>query len=255
MIFPLKDLNPTRRTPFVTIALIAINVVVFLYELMLGRDLPGFIASFGAIPYELTHSTDLVGRYSGSPIVHTEGPAFIQLTLLTSMFMHGGFMHLVGNMLYLWIFGNNVEDVLGPLKFLGFYLLCGLAAAVAQIAIHPNSTVPTIGASGAVAGVLGAYLLAYPRARVVCLVFLIIFIQLIELPAAVVLVFWFVIQFFQGFASIAAGATGGVAWFAHVGGFLTGLLLIGSMAGPQLRALREARRWERQFGDRFPPRF
>jgi membrane associated rhomboid family serine protease len=251
MFFPLKDRNPTTRTAFITVALIAINVVVFLYELMLGRDLPGFIASFGAIPYELTHFTDLVGRYQGSPIVHTEGPPVIHLTLFTSMFMHGGFMHLIGNMLYLWIFGNNIEDILGPIKFLFFYIVCGLAASVAHVALHPNAVVPTIGASGAVAGVLGAYLIAYPRARVVCLVFLVFIIQLIELPAAVVLVFWFVIQFFQGFASIASGATGGVAWFAHIGGFVAGLVLIGAMAGPRLRALREARqgedRWRRGF--------
>ncbi len=246
MLLPLKDRNPTERTPVVTIALIAINVVIFLYELMLGRELNGFIASYGVIPYELTHFTDLVGRVQGSPIIHADGPPFIPLTLITSMFLHGGFMHLIGNMLYLWIFGNNIEDILGPLKFLFFYIVCGLAASIGHIALHPNALIPTIGASGAVAGVLGAYLLAYPRARVLTLVFVVIFVQLIELPAALVLVFWFVIQFFQGFASIASGATGGVAWFAHIGGFIAGLLLIKMMAPARLAMLKAARQWQGQ---------
>ena len=179
MFLPIKDINPTTRTPVVTIALIVLNALVFLYELSLGRQLGGFVAGFGAVPYEITQSTDLVGRYPGSPVVHAPGPPIIWLTLFTSMFMHGGFMHIIGNMLYLWIFGNNIEDLMGPVKFLLFYLGCGLAAAFAHIVSAPNSPIPTVGASGAVSGILGAYLVAYPRARVVCLVFLFYFIRLI----------------------------------------------------------------------------
>lgn len=246
MFLPLKDRNPTVRTPYVTIGLIAINALVFLYELSLGSRLPTFIASYGVVPYELTHFTDLVGVYRGSPIVHAPGPGFLPATLVTSMFIHGGFMHIAGNMLYLWIFGNNIEDILGPVKFLFFYMVCGIVAGIFHVVLSPGSTLPTVGASGAVAGVLGAYLIAYPHARVLSLVFIIIFVQLVEVPAALVLVFWFVIQFFQGFASISTGATGGVAWFAHVGGFLAGLTLIQIMAGPRIRALREARAWQRR---------
>jgi membrane associated rhomboid family serine protease len=243
MFLPLKDINPTVRTPYVTVGLIVINAVVFLYELMLGPDLGTFIASYGVVPYELTRFEDLVGLYRGSPVVHGQGPAFLPTTLVTSMFLHGGFMHIAGNMLYLWIFGNNIEDILGPVKFLFFYLVCGIGAGILHVVLHPSSVLPTVGASGAVAGVLGAYLVAFPRARVLSLVFIVIFIQLVEVPAALVLVFWFVIQFFQGFASISTGTTGGVAWFAHIGGFLAGLVLIQVLAGGRIRALREARRW------------
>jgi len=250
MLFPLKDINPTQRTPYVTIGLIAINVVVFFYELALGQRVNEFIAAYGAIPYEITPFTDLVGRYRGSPIYHTVGPPVTWLPLFSSMFLHGGFMHLVGNMLYLWIFGNNIEDVLGPVKFLFFYVGCGLAAAAAHIVTGPNSTIPTVGASGAVAGVLGAYLLAYPRARVICLLFLFFFIRIVAVPANLVLIFWFVIQAFQGVASISAGVTGGVAWFAHVGGFVAGLGAIKLLAPARLRALKAEREWQDRFNRR-----
>jgi len=243
MFLPLKDHNPTERTPFVTIAIIAVNVLVFIYELSLGRDLPRFLASFGAVPYEITHLQDLVGVYRGSPVVQAPGPPFLPITLLTSMFLHGGVMHIFGNMLFLWIFGNNVEDILGPVKFIFFYLACGLAASFTQIAMNPDSLTPTIGASGAVAGVLGAYLIAFPRARVLTLVFLIIFVQFIDVPAALLLVFWFALQFFMAFGSLGSKAGSGVAWFAHVGGFITGIALIHVLAAPRLRRLRELRRW------------
>ena len=154
MFFPLKDYNPTQRFPFVTIALIAINVVVFAYELMLGREAATFIASYGAIPREITQMTDLVGRVEGSPLYHQPGPAFLPVTLLSSMFMHGGFMHIIGNMLYLWIFGNNVEDLMGSLRFLVFYLASGLLASFAHIAVDPDSLIPTVGASGAISGMV-----------------------------------------------------------------------------------------------------
>ena len=236
--FPLRDNNPTRRVPIVTFLLVAINVVVFGYEFTLGPGLPHFVAAYGAIPYEITHFTDLVGAHAGS-FEHTPGPSFIPLTILTSMFMHGSVMHIFGNMLYLWIFGNNVEDILGRVRFLLFYLVCGVAAAFTHILVNADSTVPTVGASGAVAGVLGAYLVAYPRARVTTLVFLGIFIRLMEVPAAVLLVLWFVMQSLQGVLSLGVGEmTGGVAWFAHVGGFLSGVAGVLVLAGGRLREIR-----------------
>ena len=250
MLLPLKDINPTERTPVVTISLIAINLLVFAYEVMLGRDLQGFITSFGAVPYELTHLTDLVGNYRGSPMTHTPGPPIIGLTLITSMFLHGGVMHILGNMLYLWIFGNNIEDLLGPAKFLLFYLGCGIAAGLVHVLSGPNSTIPTVGASGAVAGVLGAYMIAYPRAKVITLVFVFIFIRLIALPAKFVLLFWFVIQAFQGVASLGSGMIGGVAWFAHIGGFVVGLLGVKLVAREQLARLKQAQEWDNFYDGR-----
>ena len=241
MFLPLRDLNPTSRVPFVTIGLIAINVLVFIYELSLGRELSTFIAGWGAVPFEITRWVDLVGVDPRTSIEHSPGPPAPFLTLFTSMFIHGGFFHIAGNMLYLWIFGNNVEDILGPVRFLIFYLLCGLAAAAAQIATHPGSTVPMVGASGAVAGVLGAYLIAYPGARVVTLVFVFIFIRVMLLPASLVLAFWFLIQLANGFTRLSTGLSGGVAWFAHIGGFVAGIALIWILAGTRLRWMRANR--------------
>jgi membrane associated rhomboid family serine protease len=239
--FPLKDHNPTRRAPIVTIALIVANLVVFLYEMMLGDSLSGFVTAYGVIPYEIVHSTDLVGTHDG-PLEHTAGPPFLPLTLVTSMFMHGSVMHIFGNMLYLWIFGNNVEDLLGRGKFIVFYLACGVAAGLAHVYTNPGSTIPTVGASGAVAGVLGAYLVTYPRARVLTAVLLPFFIRLLEVPASVLLVLWFVMQSFQGFLSLGAPElSGGVAWFAHVGGFVAGMLGAIVLAGREIRRIRQAR--------------
>jgi len=231
VLLPLKDLNPTERFPIMTIAIIVVNALVFLYELTLGSGVSRFVAAYGAIPYEITHFADLVGPDPRTSIVHVKGPAVPGLTLFTSMFIHGGFLHIFGNMLYLWIFGNNIEDILGPVRFLVFYLVCGLAAAFANIIPSPSSTVPMIGASGAIAGVLGAYLVAFPGARIVTFVFLFIFIRIMVLPAGIVLAFWFVIQLFSGFAGLSTGVGGGVAWFAHIGGFLAGIILIRLMAG------------------------
>jgi len=213
---PLRDVNPTRHFPLMTVILITINVLVFIYEFILGPQLEGFVQSWAIIPYEITHGVDLP-------------PASIQpiyLTLITAMFLHGGFVHIAGNMLFLWIFGNNIEDAMGSLRFLVFYLLCGLAAAFAQIAVGPNSDVPNIGASGAIAGVLGAYLLLFPRAEVQTLVFLGFFVRLVRLPALLFLGLWFVLQLFSGVAGLGMEATGGVAWFAHIGGFIAGIVLI-----------------------------
>jgi membrane associated rhomboid family serine protease len=242
-VFPLKDHNPTARTPVVTIALVAANIAAFVYELTLGRALGGFVAAYGAVPYEITHVVDLVGSGYG-PIEHTAGPPFIPLTLVTSMFIHGSFMHVFGNMLYLWIFGNNVEDLMGRVKFIVFYFGCGIVAALAHILTDPASTMPMVGASGAVAGVLGAYVVAFPRARVLTAVFFFVFIRLVEVPAAVLLIFWFVIQSFQGVMSLGAKElAGGVAWFAHVGGFIAGVVGVLVLAGGRVRRLRDTGRW------------
>jgi membrane associated rhomboid family serine protease len=214
---PIRDINPTRSFPVVTLAIIGANIVVFLFELMLDTvgALELFVRAFSVIPYEITHGVDLPPRI----------PAPVYLTVFTSMFMHGGFFHIFGNMLYLWIFGNNVEDNMGHGRFLVFYLICGVAAALAQIAMSPNSQIPLLGASGAVAGVLGAYLVMFPRAQVEVLVFG-WFIHIVRLPATLVLSFWIVIQLFQGVLSLGLPTLGGVAWFAHIGGFLTGLILV-----------------------------
>ncbi len=238
MFLPLKDINPTRRRPVVTISLIVINILVFLYQMAQGQaGLHAIAASLGATPFEITHMTDLVGRM-GYHIVHYPGPKPIFLTLFTSMFLHGSILHLGGNMLYLWIFGNNIEDILGPVKFILFYFICGLAAHALHIASDPSSIIPTVGASGAIAGILGAYLIAYPRARILTLMFLFIFIRLTVLPAFVIIVFWFVIQLISGLTSLGGLATGGIAWFAHIGGFLAGIALIYAMAGGTIQWLR-----------------
>ncbi|MBI4169332.1 MAG: rhomboid family intramembrane serine protease [Acidobacteria bacterium] len=210
---PLKDDNPTRTFPFVTVLLIAANLALFLWEVLLSagaRD--ELILKLAVIPFEITHlepgEADLV-LYNG-------------MTLLTAMFVHGGVLHLAGNMIYLWIFGNNIEDSMGHARFLLFYILCGLAASFAQIAASPLSRVPMIGASGAISGVLGGYLILFPAARVLTLVFVFFFVRIVPIPAVIVLGFWFLIQL------VNAGqiAPGGVAWFAHIGGFITGLALI-----------------------------
>ncbi len=217
--FPLKDDIPTRRTPIVTIALIAINVVVYfvfergLWELGdVGNER---VLEYGAIPAEITE-----GEEVGPP-----GQAPFWVTILTSMFMHGSLLHLGGNMLFLWIFGNNIEDSMGRLTFVAFYLLGGLAALGLHIVADPGSTIPTVGASGAIAAVLGAYARLYPRARVVTLVFIIIIFTVVTLPALVVLGLWFVLQLLPAFSD-PSGAGGGVAYFAHIGGFVFGLLVI-----------------------------
>ena len=214
---PLRDANPTRRTPVVTIGLIALCVAAFLVELTVqlngDTNLDGFFDRWALIPAQLVAALD-GGSGAGGELI----------TVLTSMFLHGGWIHLGGNMLYLWIFGNNIEDRFGHLGFLAFYLLGGVAAAATQVVRDPTSEAPIIGASGAIAAVLGAYLILYPRARVLSLVFLGFFYQLLQVPAILVLGFWFVLQLFSGLMSLgAAGADGGVAVFAHIGGFIFGV--------------------------------
>jgi len=213
MFFPLKDDNPTIRKPYVTISLIVINCLVFLYSWMKGpQGYQIFIYQFGLIPYELVHISELTPDFS-SPIF---------LSPFTSMFLHGGFMHLGGNMLFLWIFGNNIEDNLGPVKFIFFYLVSGLAAVLLFVIFGPNSEIPLIGASGAIAGVLGGYLVLFPKARILTLMWIFYFIRIVHLPAKFMLGFWFVYQLFMALISGAAGS--GVAWLAHVGGFAFGYL-------------------------------
>ncbi len=239
--FPLKDNIPTRRFPVVTVSIIAINIVMFFLFQEARWDGGGFsvdeenVIDYAAIPYELTNPGDhceAAGSQvacEGQPGVTGEAepqPPTI-LTVFTAMFMHGGFLHIAGNMLFLWIFGNNIEDSMGRVRFLIFYLLAGIAAMAAQTLFNPDSAVPTLGASGAVAGVLGAYALIYPRARVVTVVFIILFFTVLELPALLVLGAWLVLQLLPAVAEASQPAAGGgVAYWAHIGGFLCGLALI-----------------------------
>jgi membrane associated rhomboid family serine protease len=273
-VLPLKDNNPTERFPVVTVALIAICVAVFIWQLNFPTnqrlDEAGFgsidqsALEYGAIPYRITHpdtgdcSIGAVGQPNSAgqfpPGVVCPGTADFReaearseenpgsdlgpftidqaawwLTLLTSMFMHGGILHIAGNMLFLWVFGNNIEDRLGRVKFLLFYVIAGLAAVYAQALIDTGSTAPTIGASGAIAGVLGAYAVLYPHARVLTLIFIIFFVTIVEIPALVLLAIWFILQFVPALGQVAVetGGDQGVAYFAHVGGFVFGLAVAG----------------------------
>lgn len=210
MFLPLRDENPTRRFPVITIFLIALNIAIFLWQSFSPGGLEPHILRLATIPYEITHFRSLDPEVRVPP----------WLTLLTAMFLHGSLFHLLGNMLYLWIFGNNVEDFLGPIRYLLFYFICGLAASLTHVAFHPASRVPMIGASGAIAGVLGAYFILFPGAKVLTLVFFFLFIRIIPIPAGLVLGLWFLMQVLN------VGLGGGVAWFAHIGGFMAGILLI-----------------------------
>ena len=232
---PLKDDIPTRRTPVITIALIVINVLVyFAFEqggLSLGDVGNQRVVEYGAIPVEVTHpGTECVADQSVSQIACGkdvgDGQAVWWLTIFTAMFMHGSILHLAGNMLFLWIFGNNIEDSMPRPVFVVFYLLGGLAALALQVVTDPNSAVPTVGASGAIAAVLGAYARLYPRARVVTLIFIVIIFTVVTLPALLVLGVWFLLQLLPAFSEPISGAGGGVAYFAHIGGFIFGLALI-----------------------------
>ena len=203
---PLRDTQPSLSTPIVTIVIIALNVLVFLFQVSLGDyERNHFIAAYGIVPDRLHYSS-----------------------ILTSMFLHGGWLHLIGNMWFLWIYGDNVEDVLGHGKFAFFYLLCGIAAALVHVLLNADSRIPTIGASGAIAGVMGAYLVKFPHSKIVTLVPIFVFLTTVEVPAVFMLIYWFAIQIFSGVGSIGYSnvSKGGVAWFAHIGGFLAGMLLI-----------------------------
>jgi rhomboid family protein len=256
---PLKDNMPTDRFPFVTVALILANVVVYLLAIRHGGSIISGpdtqeVLKYGAIPYSLTHSGAHCAEFAqqtlagpqpvgvfcnGQPlpdgtVAHVGGQGAIPTweTIFTAMFMHASILHIGGNMLFLWIFGNNIEDAMGPAKYVFFYLLGGIAALALQLAVGPNSTAPTLGASGAIAAVLGGYILLYPRARVLTLVFIILFFTVIELPAVWMLGIWFAEQAVFGAANLTnpTGGGGGVAYFAHVGGFLFGALTVRVLA-------------------------
>ncbi|MGD1097486.1 MAG: rhomboid family intramembrane serine protease [Bryobacteraceae bacterium] len=212
---PLRSTERVYATATATASIIGVNVLIFLYQATLSpAALNQLVSQWGIVPDRLQ-----------------------LFSLLTSMFLHGGWLHLGGNMLFLWVFGRNVEDLIGGGKFLVFYLLCGLAAAIVHVIANPYSRMPTIGASGAIAGVMGAYLVKFPRARILTLVPIFVFITTMEIPAALLLVWWFAVQFFSGFGSLSENdyTGGGVAWFAHVGGFVAGMLLI--------RVFPARRRW------------
>ncbi|HTI39517.1 MAG TPA: rhomboid family intramembrane serine protease [Vicinamibacterales bacterium] len=215
--FPISDVIPSRTTPVVTVSLIVVNSIVFLYQWMLPQQaLQVFMANYALIPAYFSLSS-----------------------IFTSMFLHGGWMHVIGNMLYLWIFGDNIEDQLGHVGFLVFYLAAGAVAAVGQIVINPYSTVPMVGASGAIAGVMGAYFVLYPESRILTAVFILIFFDLVEIPAIFFLGIWFLMQLLSGVGSLGVSnaSSGGTAFFAHIGGFIAGLIV-----GGVLRT-RGGRRW------------
>ena len=231
---PFRDENPTRTFPIVVVGLIAANVAIFIHQaLMPNTEQLLFVYTYGAVP------ALLLGKVTLAQVIPAEVRSAavladlrasqlqpIWLTIFSSMFVHGGFAHLGGNMLYLWIFGNNVEDALGHARFIVFYLLCGCIAAAAQITMSAASPAPMIGASGAIAGVLGAYYMKFPRARVQCLVFLFLFVTVAYLPAGLVLLLWFLLQVYQSLLVGSHGALGGVAVFAHVAGFIAGWALV-----------------------------
>jgi membrane associated rhomboid family serine protease len=215
-VIPIRDVIPSRTTPIVTVLFILINAVVFLYQQTLPeRELLQFFSTYALIP-----------------------AAFHLQAVFTSMFMHGGWMHFLGNMLFLWIFGDNVEDRVGHLRFIAFYLLCGAAAALAQIWMNPLSRIPMVGASGAIAGVMGAYFVMFPHSRVLTLVPIVFYIELIEIPAIFFLGFWFLLQFLYGVGSLGvttAQDVGGVAFWAHIAGFASGVILIFAFRRPERR--------------------
>ena len=216
---PLRDTEPSHSKPIVTACLIAVNVLVFLYEISLDPfTLNWLFSQYGLVPSK-----------------------FHYMDLITSMFLHGGWMHLIGNMWFLWIYGDNIEDILGRWKFLLFYLLCGIAAGLVQAFVSGGSRVPTVGASGAIAGVMGAYLVKFPRSRILTLVPVFVFVTTMEIPAVFILLYWFVIQFFSGFGNLGqVNESGGVAFFAHIGGFLAGMILIYVMgSGPRYKRRQE----------------
>ena len=206
MLFPYKDDNPRILVPYVTYVIISINVLIFVFQLNMGMVSSSaereFIYRFGFIPAN-----------------------FSIITVFTSMFLHGGISHIMGNMWFLWVFGDNVEGVLGHVKFAVFYIICGLAATMSQLFVDPSSTIPMVGASGAIAGVLGMYMIRFPHARVHVFAFIIIFFTTFRIPAMFVLGFWFFNQLTNGLGSLGFDTTGGVAWFAHIGGFISGVML------------------------------
>ncbi len=231
---PLRDENPSDTTPFVTIVIVALNCLVFFYEAALDHvDLEAFMQVFALTPTDLLNDP--------SPITLA--------SVFTSMFVHAGWMHLIGNMWMLWIFGDNIEHHLGHWKYLSFYLVCGVISGLSQVAASPDSSIPQVGASGAIAGVLGGYIILYPHAKVLTLVPILFIIRFIHVPALVYLAIWIGTQFLQGFLSLGAQTdeSGGVAWWAHIGGFIAGIVLIKLLPGGPRRSGREPDPYERYY--------
>jgi len=230
--FPVGDSVRSRTFPYVNLAIIIANFLVFFYELSLGNQVNSFLADWGIVPRLITDYFDHPGDY----------PYRVIFTPITAMFIHGGWFHILGNMLFLWVFGDNVEDVIGHVSYLFFYFLAGIAAATAQIWVDTNSAVPMVGASGAIAGVLGAYVVLYPRATIATVIFPFVF-WILPIPAFVLIGLWFLLQLLSGAAAIgtAVGASEGVAWWAHIGGFLAGLLLVWAFRGSRRPARRAGR--------------
>jgi membrane associated rhomboid family serine protease len=221
--FPIRDTQPSNSRPIATILIIVLNIVVFLYEFTLDEYSQNyFVAHYGLIP------------------AHFHASA-----LITSMFLHGGWMHIIGNMWFLWIFGDNIEDVLGHTKYVVFYILCGIAAGMTQTFINAGSRLPMVGASGAIAGVMGAYLVKFPHSRIVTVVFVFIFFTTIDVPAVLMLLYWFFIQIFNGIGTIGYShlSQGGTAWFAHVGGFVAGILLVNLLGTREKYMRRQDLNW------------
>jgi membrane associated rhomboid family serine protease len=227
-VFPYHDENETQRTPYVTMALIAICVITWLVYQGAGSELAlaASVCNAGLIPGELTLMLEPGSGFSMGDIDCLFDPGRQPSNVLTSMFLHGSWMHLLGNMWFLWLFGNNIEDSMTRPRYLAFYLLSGLAAALAQVAANPDSEVPMVGASGAISGVMGAYLVLFPRVRVYTMVPLGFFLQSFPLPAWVMLIYWMVLQIFGGLSSIVSEGSGGVAFWAHLGGFVAGVVLV-----------------------------
>ena len=243
--FPYRDENETQRTAIVTLSIITVNVFAWLFVQGAGTTLAlaQSVCNFGLIPGELTGLIAPGTRFPmGEGLACATDPGRQFSHVLTHMFLHGSWMHLLGNMWFLWLFGNNVEDSMGRLRFIGFYLLCGLAAAAAQIITSPGSAIPMVGASGAISGVMGGYLLLYPTVRVYTLVVLGFFITSMALPAWVMLGYWFLIQIVSGWVSF-AGEGGGVAFWAHIGGFVAGIVLVKLFARSDYVAEHKAHHW------------
>ncbi len=212
---PIKDINPSKSKPDVTIAIILACTLVFIYELLIGPFLPKFFNMFGAIPFEIIHGIDIPPKDPLTPYGN----------LIAYQYIHGGFLHIIGNMWFLWVFGDNVEDYLGKFNFFLFYTICGITAALTQCIVNPNSNLPLIGASGAISGVMGAYIMLFPRAGIVTLIFIFFFLDIVVIPAFVWIAIWFAFQLLSAAASVNHLSMGGVAWFAHLGGFTTGVTL------------------------------
>jgi len=213
---PLKDENPKKNLPFINFLFIISNIFVFIYQPSSEQLLQAFYNSYGLIPNNFTN------------IFQGETPQLLAIlqSLITSLFVHGGFMHLAGNMLFLWVFGDNIEYAIGHINYFFFYIFCGVIAAFTQVFIEPDSVIPLIGASGAISGILGAYIIKFPKNKVTTLFIIIIFIKIVKIRAVYLLGIWFLFQIFQGYFSLGQESMGGVAWFAHIGGFISGIILV-----------------------------